>query len=299
MLIQQNDLIQQNGAQCAQLTPLQAFDRHLATPGKDVFEHPVARLNGQRPSLMTDPSAFDAPIPLGRRATTCGDQFPLVQRTVITQLGGLVMGVTEDVPHPQRPWLQQLWGDHLVSLTGDGKLRGQGEPDAADRDGHMELPAVPPAMIPGLAPGGCGVHRGMWAFPCEPMLLVPDAPVGTQGRTVDSCRVALRGPGLQPLDQMAAQTPEQGGQPGRQLLKASFPGAPRGKTPMCSQQGPKLLRDWIVLCEKVAQRLGRRESPNDHDDECFDQELIGRGLLPSALAFGGGRWCGNRLDEPE
>ena len=63
------------------------------------------------------------------------DQFPMVQRTVITQLGGIVMGVTEDVPHLQRQLLQQLWGDHIVSLTGDGKFRGQGEPDAPDRDG--------------------------------------------------------------------------------------------------------------------------------------------------------------------
>src|SRR5215510_5513270 len=248
---------------------------------------------------MKEPSDVDSPIPMGIRATTCGDQFPMVQRTVITQLGGIVMGVTEDVPHLQRQLLQQLGGDHIVSLTGDGKLRGQGEPDAPDRDGQMELPAVPPAMIPGLAPGGFGVNRGMWDFPCEPMLLVPDAPVSAQGRTVDSCRVALRCPGLKQLDQLASQTPDQGGQPGRQLLKASFPGAPRGKTPMFSQQWPKLLRDWIVLFEKVEQRIGRIESPNDHDDECFDKELIGIGLLPSALAFGGGRWCWNLLDEPE
>ena len=38
LLIQQDDLIQQNRAQCEQLASLQTFDRHLPTPCKDVFE---------------------------------------------------------------------------------------------------------------------------------------------------------------------------------------------------------------------------------------------------------------------
>ena len=37
VLIRQDDLIQQNRSQCQQLTSLQAFDRHLTTPFKDVL----------------------------------------------------------------------------------------------------------------------------------------------------------------------------------------------------------------------------------------------------------------------
>jgi hypothetical protein len=58
--------------------------------------------------------------------------------------------------------------------------------------------------------------------------------------------VSLLGPGLQQLDQLTVQTPEQGGQPRWQGRKASFPGAPRRKTPMLRQQGTKPLRDRSI-----------------------------------------------------
>jgi hypothetical protein len=118
------------------------------------------------------------------------------------------------------------------------------------------------------------------------MFLVPDAPIGAQGRTVDGRRVSLRGPRLQQRDQMAPQTPDQCGQPRRQFLKASFPGAPCGKTPVLRQQWTKLLRHGIRLFQKAEQSIGRIESPNDHDDQRFNKEFVGVGLLPSALAFG-------------
>ena len=146
---------------------------------------------------MKDPADFDAPIPMGIRATTRGDQFPVVQRTFRAQLGGVVMRVPEDIPDRHRQLLQQLWGNQIVGVTGDGELCGQGNPDAPDHDRQMQLPAVPPAVIPGLAPGGFGVNRGMRDFPRQPMFLVPDAAVGAQGRTVDGGRVSLGGPGLQ------------------------------------------------------------------------------------------------------
>src|SRR4029453_16701962 len=131
------------------------------------------------------------------------------------------------------------------------------------------------------------------------MFLVPDAAVGAQGCTVDSRRVSLRGPGLQQLDQMTSQTPDQGGEPRRQCLKTSFPGAPRGKTPVLCQQGTKLPRDRIILFQKGQQGIGRIEPPNDHDDERFDKELVGIGFLSPALAFGWRRWRGYLLDQPK
>ena len=141
------------------------------------------------------------------------------------------MRVSKHIPH--LPWqlLQQLGGEHLVGITGDGARRGSGEPDATDGDGPMQLPAVPPAVIPGLAPRGFGVNRGMGDFPGQSMFLVPDAAVGAPGRTVDSRRVALGCPRPQQRDQMAPQTSNQCGQPRWQFLKAPFPGALWEKRP--------------------------------------------------------------------
>src|SRR4029453_277014 len=126
---------------------------------------------------MKEPADFDPTISMGIRTTACGDQFTIVQGTLLAQLWGVVMGVTQDIPHRHRQLLQQLWGNDIVGVTGAGELRGQGEPDAAHRDGQMQLPAVPPAMIPGLAPGGFSVNRGMRQSPAQPMFLVPDATV--------------------------------------------------------------------------------------------------------------------------
>src|SRR5438093_8621312 len=144
---------------------------------------------------MKDPSDVDSPIPMGIRTTARGDQFAVVQRTFLAQLGGVVMCVPEDIPDFQRQLFQQLGSDHVVGVTGDGKLSRQRNPEAADDDRQMQLPSIPPAVIPGLTPSGFGVNRSMWDFPGQPMFLVPDTPVGAQGRTVDSRGVSLRGPG--------------------------------------------------------------------------------------------------------
>lgn len=99
MLIPQDNLIQQNRAQGEQLAALQAFDRPLTTPLKDVFEDAVERLDGQRPQLMKHASDFDPAIPVRIRATTRGDQCAVGSSPFLAQRGGVVMRVTQHVPH--------------------------------------------------------------------------------------------------------------------------------------------------------------------------------------------------------
>jgi hypothetical protein len=230
---------------------------------------------------MQEAADCDTPIPVGIRATTRGDQCAVVQRTFLAQRRGVVMGVTEDIPDFQRPLRQPRWRDHVIRVTGAGALSSQRHPDAAAHDRQRPLPAIPPAMIPGLAPGRCGVERGRRDCPGQPRFRVPDTPVGAQGRTVDGRRVALLGPRLQQRDQLASQTPKQRGPPRRQWRKAACPGTPRGTTAVLRQQGSHLLGDRIVWCKNVEQGRGRRESPNDHDDECLTKRPCRRCLHPA------------------
>ena len=51
------------------------------------------------------------------------------------------MGVAKDIPDFQRQLLQQLGRDQIIGVTGDGKLRGQGAPEAPDHDRQMQFPA--------------------------------------------------------------------------------------------------------------------------------------------------------------
>src|SRR5215471_17570698 len=248
---------------------------------------------------MKEPPDCDAPIPMGIRATTRGNQFTVVQGALRAQHWCVVVCISEDVAHCQRQLLQQLGCDQIVGVTGAGTLRSQGDPDAPDHDRQMQLPAVPPAVIPRLTPCGFSVNRGMRDFPGQPMFLVPDAAVGAQGRTVDSGRVSLGGPGLQQHGQMAPEAADQRRQSCGQFLKAPFPGTSCRKTPVLRQQGTNLLRHWVGLLQKTEQGIGRIESPNDHDDQRLDKELVGIGLLPPTLAFGWARWRWNLLDKPE
>src|SRR2546423_3314009 len=120
---------------------------------------------------MKNPADFDSPIPVGIRTTTRGDQFAVVQRTFLAQLGGVVMCIPKDISDFQRQLLQQLWSKHVVGVTGDGELRSQRQPNVADGDRQMQFPTVPPAMIPGLAPGSFSVNRRMRDFSGQPMFL--------------------------------------------------------------------------------------------------------------------------------
>src|SRR5215468_6342530 len=248
---------------------------------------------------MTEPPDFDAPIPLGIRATPRGNEFTVVQGALLAQRRCVGVCISEDVAHFQRQLLQQLGCDQMVGVTGDGTLRGQGDPDASDHDRQMQLPAVPPAVIPRLTPRGFRVNRGMRDFPGQPMFLVPDAAVGAQGRTVDGGRVSLGGPGLQERDQMASETADQRWQSCGQFLQASFPGTACRKTSVFRQQGTNLLRHWVGLLQKTEQGISRIEAPNDHDDQRLDKELVRIGLLPPTLAFGWGWWRWKLLDKPE
>jgi hypothetical protein len=209
------------------------------------------------------------------------------------------MRVPEDLPDLQRPWLQQLGGNQSVGVTGDGTRRGHGEPEAPAADRPRPLPTVPPAVLPGLTPGSCSVNRGLRDFPGQPMLLVPAAAVGAPGRPGDGGRVSWGGPGLQQHAQMAPQTAKPRGQPRGQLLKTPFPGTPGGKTAVRRQHRTPLGCHGVVLVQKAAQGLGRRASPHHHDEQGFDQELVGITLLPPTLAFDWWRGRGALLDEPE
>jgi hypothetical protein len=106
---------------------------------------------------MEDPADLDSTILMGIRAAARGDQFAAVERTFLAQLRGVVVRVAEDVTNFQRQLSEQSWRDPVVGLTGNRKLGGERNSETPDGDGQMQLPAVPPAVITGLAPGGLSI----------------------------------------------------------------------------------------------------------------------------------------------
>jgi hypothetical protein len=44
--------------------------------------------------------------------------------------------------------LQQLWRDHVIGVTGDGALRRQRNPDAADHDRQTAILSLEITMYP-------------------------------------------------------------------------------------------------------------------------------------------------------
>src|SRR5215204_2727996 len=98
---------------------------------------------------------------------------------------------------------------------------------------------------------------------------------------------------------MAPQTTDQRRQARRQFLKASLPGPARRETSVFAQQYPNLPRYGVVLLQEVEQGISRIKSPNDHDHQRFDKELVGIGFLPPALSLRRRRRSWNQFDEPQ
>ena len=130
---------------------------------------------------------------MGIRATTRGDQCAGMPRTFLAPLGGVVRRVTKDIPDCRRPLLQPLGSAHVVGGTGEGARSSPRQPEVAAADRQRQFPAVPPAVLPGRAPGGFGIERSMRDCAGPPMFLVPATPVGAPGRT-GAMRPAAAGP---------------------------------------------------------------------------------------------------------
>src|SRR5215204_3267754 len=136
-------------------------------------------------------------------------------------------------------------------------------------------------------------------FTRQPMFLMPDAALGAQRRTVNGSRTPLLRPRLEEDDQMTSQTTDQRRQARRQSGQASLPSPARRETSIFAQQYFDLPRQGVVLLQEVEQGISRIKSPNDHDHQRFDKELVGIGFLPPALSLRRRRRRWHQFDEPE
>ena len=89
--------------------------------------------------------------------------------------------------------------------------------------------------------------------------------------------MALLGPGIEEGHQVASEPPNQPWQGRGQRRQASFPGSVRRSLSSLGQQRAQLGHDRIVLVQKGQQCPGRIQPSNDHDDQRFDEQLIGVG----------------------
>ncbi len=96
-------------------------------------------------------------------------------------------------------------------------------------------------------------------------------------------------PGIEPPHQLAAQVATQAWQGRGQRGQAAFPGPARRKLAVLGQQRTQLLHDGVFLLQKSEQCPSGIQTPNDHDHQGFDAQLIRVGLRSSPLALPGGR----------
>src|SRR5262245_36428660 len=169
MLIEQDQLIQDYGSQGQQLRPLQALDRHLDAPLKDILEQAIEGFNGLRPQLMKDLAHFYPAIAMRMGPASSRHQFPTSSLALVPQLGIVVMGVTQHVAHLPRQLVQQDRGDLIVPPIRNGQLGSQRDPHHAYGDSEVQLPPIPPAMPARFAPPGLSINRGMRADALLPM----------------------------------------------------------------------------------------------------------------------------------
>src|SRR5262245_45072761 len=212
MLIEQDKLIQQHGAERQELAAAQAFDGHLSAPFKEVLEQAVEWFDRVGAQLVKDTPDFNAAIGVRISPPVRGDQFAVMAATLGVQLWGIVMLIAQDIADLSRQLGEQQRGDITVSDIGHGKLRGQRNPQTANRHRQVQLPAVPPAVPARLAPMGFGINGGVRDDARLPIFLMPDATVRPNHRAITSRSMTLLGPRIEEYHQVASKPPNQAGQ---------------------------------------------------------------------------------------
>ena len=95
---------------------------------------------------MEYPSDFDPASSMGIGSPAGRYQFAVVPGTLRPQLRGIRMLITQDRADLGRQLGEQQRCDLTVGDLGEGELRRQGNPEAAEGHGQVQLPAVPPPM---------------------------------------------------------------------------------------------------------------------------------------------------------
>ena len=118
---------------------------------------------------------------------------------------------------------------------------------------------------------------------------MPDAAVRVDHGTVTSRAMPLLCPRIEDRPQVAAEPATEPRHRRRQRRPAPFPRAARRTPAVLGQQRTQLLHDGVFLLQKRQQGPSGIQTPNDHDYQGFDEQLIRVGLRPSPLALPGGR----------
>src|SRR5690348_12624113 len=100
---------------------------------------------------------------------------------------------------------QQSGSRFAIGDIGGSEHCSNGKPDGRNDRNHVEFPAIDPAVPAGFGPLGLRINRGMGQYALLAMLLMPDASSSTQDGTVDGNGTSTREPGLDQVEQMAAQ----------------------------------------------------------------------------------------------
>jgi hypothetical protein len=196
MLREQHQLIHDHRTQSEQLRALQALHRHLDPPFKDALVQAVEGCDGVRAQCVKHVPDLHAPIVMGRRASSGGDQLTATLVALLPQRRVVVVGITQPITHFTRQ-LRQQQGSHLiVASIRHGQFGRQGNPHCPHGHRQMEFPALPPTMPARLAPASCCIDRGVRDDALFPMCFVPHAPASRQRCAITRDRAAMLGPEL-------------------------------------------------------------------------------------------------------
>ena len=120
---------------------------------------------------------------------------------------------------------------------------------------------------------GFGINGGEGDDARISIFLMPDAPVGTNHRTITGCAVSLLGPGIEEAHQVTSEPSNEPWQGHRHHRQAAFLGAARRKASMLGQQRSQWRHDRVVLLQKGQQGPGGIQATNNHNRHGFDESV--------------------------
>ena len=185
----------------------------------------------------------------------CGHKLASILSAQVPQLRIIVMGISQNVTHLRRQFVEQQWGYFVVGTVGCCQLSSQPYPNPSYGHCQVKLPSIPPSLPSALAPSCFGIDGCMRNLPFFLMFFVPYSSASFQRGAINCCCSSVLGENIEQTNKVSSKTTDQPRQAFRQSGKTSLSSATSRETSILKKEWAQLFGNLILLLKKSQQGI--------------------------------------------